>query len=93
MRNKKEVITQESLEELVAEQYQLFFDTIYSICMSSKCKEEAYEKVHRAFLNGTGGGKSTGDRTKDAQIRHLARLAKIALDESWKLKRVAHLKK
>ena len=62
------------------------FASVDLICIESKSKDEANQKLYDAFMKGTDDGKKTGSITVDNKIEKAAILAKIALDKNWEIR-------
>ncbi len=62
------------------------FASVNLICVGSKDKEEASQKLYEAFMKGTEGGQRTGKSAVDQKIENIAKLAKIALDKNWEIR-------
>lgn len=56
------------------------------VCLGSKDKAEAEQKLYGAFMKGTSGGQKTGNERTNTKIENLAIFTKIALDQNWELR-------
>ena len=62
------------------------FASVNMLCVGAKDHEEAYDRLHEAFMKGTHGGQGTGDPSVDETIERYAILSRMMVDKNLELR-------